>query len=155
MSLKDAVVQDNLKTPRRFLGLRLAQTAGFVQDAIQLAAQNRQQLRETWEHQKALLGMESTKEQQTANGDDVGDIVVGDQQTTVYNMAPEQKPTTLGKFAKAAMLGAALLGAGGFGAVATAWMCGLFDKPKPVQAPPAIEFPEQDGYGLRIVEDAK
>lgn len=157
MSLKEEVIHDNLKTPRRWLGLRMAQSAGLVSDALQMAAQNRKQLREAWEYQKASLGMGSTNAATTAQteDEDVGNIVVGDQQTTVYNMAAAQKSGTLGKFAKAAALGAAILGAGGIGSIATMYACGIFNKPKEAQPEVLVEAPtfEADGYGLKIVPD--
>lgn len=152
MSFKDQVLKEAVEIPAQWLGLHLAQRALGVQDVQRQLATGAKREAEAWQALKGMTGMGSTKEQPSSE-DDVGDVIVGDQQTTVYNMAAPQQSSTLGKFAKAAALGAALLGSGGFGAVATAWMCGLFDKPKPVQAPAQIELPDPDGYGLKLIED--
>lgn len=151
MSFKDQVLKEATKIPSRWLGLHLAQRALGVQDVQRQLATGAKREAEAWEALKSMTGTKPTSEQPSSE-DEVGDVIVGDQQTTVYNMAAPQPNSTLGKFAKAAMLGAALLGAGGTGAVATAWLCGLFDKAKPAVQKP-IEFPEQDGYGLKIFED--
>lgn len=150
MGLKDQVLQDNLKTPRHFLRLRLAETALGVADVAKQFALGQQRDRETWEHHKATLGMKSTNE--PTDGDEV-QLTVGDTHTEnhIYNNQPQ---TTLGKFARAATLGAAILGAGGIGSALTLWACGAFEKKEPA-APVEIDFPDVDGYGLRIFTDEK
>lgn len=160
MNLKDAIVQDNLETPKRFLGIRMAERAGMVAAALRREMSGQVKDAEAWEFTKKMSGMASTNEQKPTSGPQGEEmqVTVGDQQTTVYNMAQEQKSGTLGKFAKAAMLGAALLGSGGVGAAATMWACGLFNKPKAEPAPQVVvEAPafDPDGYGLKIVPDSE
>lgn len=147
----DQILQDNIKTPRRWMGLRLAQTAGLVQDALEMTAFARQKEREAWELQKSILGIpltnaaKSTNEQQPS-GDEVGNINVGDTHYHLSSTAQQanamgsdgkatttSKPSTLGTVAKWGAIAATVAGSGIGGSLLTAYLL------KP--AAPAVQDP--------------
>ena len=84
-TMEDKVLQDNLETPRRFLGLRLAQTAGLVDDALELLDFDRRRQRETWELTKQCLPGGAGQAVDEAEDDMPGgrSIIVGD--VTIYS----------------------------------------------------------------------
>lgn len=128
----------------------------MIADVAHQLATGQKRTAEAWEAVKQMTGMGSTSGTPSTNDDEMAtNVIVGDQKTEqhIYNHQP---PSTLGKFAKAAMLGAALLGSGGAGA---AIALNYFNKPKaePSPAPVIVEAKpfDPEGYGLTIVPDSE
>ncbi len=152
MSFKDQALKEAVKVPAEWLKIHLAHRALGMADSANQFEMGQKREQEAWEMMKQASGMKPTSEQKSANDDDMGtSVIIGDQRTEqhIYNHQPS---TTLGKFAKAAALGAAILGAGGVGCALTLWKCGAFEKKDPAPAV-KIELPEPDGYGFRILPD--
>ena len=148
---KDQVLREAKEIPAQWLGLHLAQRGLGVADVANQLEAGRKREAEAWEAMKQMSGTQSTSGTPSTSDDEMAtSVIVGDQKT-VNNIYHNQPQSTLGKFAKAAMLGAAILGAGGIGSAITLWACGAFEKKEPAPAV-EIDFPEQDGYGLRIKE---
>lgn len=155
MSFKDQVLKEAAERPAEWLGLHLAQKGLLIADVAHQLATGQKRTAEAWEAVKKMTGMGSTSGTPSTNDDEMAtNVIVGDQKTEqhIYNHQPS---STLGKFAKAAALGAAILGAGGIGSIATMYACGIFNKPKEAQPEVVVEAPtfEADGYGLKIVPD--
>jgi hypothetical protein len=92
-STLDPVLQDNLETPRRYLGIRLAQSAGLVDDALDMLDFAREKERDVWRMtKKVLIGEEGEQQEPEMGGRRtiiVGDVTISADQSSRRGQQPK------------------------------------------------------------------
>ncbi len=96
-SFMDQVLQDNKKTPRQFLAIRLAQDAGLLGDSLEMAAFDRLKQRQAWEYTKSVMHFPESAAA-VAEDESMATVTIGDtynvigQQPAQQTAAPVQAP---------------------------------------------------------------